>query len=75
MTTTPHRTKVRSSIAVFHYTGTEWIIVRGIKGLGLRRAYGEHRLRNACLALDALPYDDNLRAISKWCHEDDNVPY
>jgi hypothetical protein len=32
MTTTPHRTKVRSSIAVFHYTGTEWIIVRGIKG-------------------------------------------
>jgi hypothetical protein len=43
--------------------------------LGLRRAYGEHRLRNACLALDALPYDDNLRAISKWCHEDDNVPY
>jgi hypothetical protein len=32
MTTTPHRTKVRSSIAVFHHTGTEWIIVRGIKG-------------------------------------------
>ena len=32
MTTTPHRTKVRSSIAVFHYTGTDWIIVRGIKG-------------------------------------------
>ena len=31
-TTTPHRTKVRSSIAVFHYTCTEWIIVRGIKG-------------------------------------------
>ena len=30
--TTPHRTKVRSSIAVFHHTGTEWIIVRGIKG-------------------------------------------
>jgi len=24
--------KVRSSIAVFHYTGTDWIIVRGIKG-------------------------------------------
>jgi hypothetical protein len=43
--------------------------------LGLRRAYGEHRLRNACLALDALPYDDNLRAISEWCHKDDNVPY
>ena len=32
MTTTPHRTKARSSIAVFHHTGTEWIIVRGIKG-------------------------------------------
>ena len=32
MTTTPHRTKVSSSIAVFHHTGTEWIIVRGIKG-------------------------------------------
>ena len=43
--------------------------------LGLRRAYGECRLRNACLALDTLPYDDNLRAISEWCHEDDNVPY
>ena len=43
--------------------------------LGLRRAYGEHRLRNACLALDALPYDDSLRAISERCHEDDNVPY
>ena len=41
--------------------------------LGLRRAYGEHRLRNACLALDTLPYDDNLRAISEWCHEDDNA--
>ena len=43
--------------------------------LGLRRAYGEHRLRNACLALDTLPYDDNLKAIANWCHEDDNVPY
>ena len=29
---TTRRNKVRSSIAVFHYTGTEWIIVRGIKG-------------------------------------------
>ena len=29
---TSPRSKVRSSIAVFHHTGTEWIIVRGIKG-------------------------------------------
>jgi hypothetical protein len=41
--------------------------------LGLRRAYGECRLRNACLALDTLPYDDNLKAIANWCHEDDNA--
>jgi hypothetical protein len=41
--------------------------------LGLRRTYGECRLRNACLALDTLPYDDNLKAIANWCHEDDNV--
>ena len=31
-THTTRRNKVRSSIAVFNYTGTEWIIVRGIKG-------------------------------------------
>ena len=43
--------------------------------LGLRQTYGADRLRNACLALDTLPYDDNLRTISDWCHEDDNVPY
>ena len=41
--------------------------------LGLRRTYGEHRLRNACLALDTLPYDENLKAIANWCHEDDNA--
>ena len=29
---TTRRNKVRSSIAVFYHTGTEWIIVRGIKG-------------------------------------------
>ena len=33
------------------------------------------RLRNACLALDTLPYDDSLKAIANWCYEDDNVPY
>jgi hypothetical protein len=42
--------------------------------LALRRAYGPDRLRNACLALDTLPYDDSLKAIANWCHEDDNVP-
>ena len=41
--------------------------------LGLRRTYGECRLRNACVALDTLPYDENLRAIANWCHEDDNA--
>jgi hypothetical protein len=41
--------------------------------LGLRRTYGECRLRNACIALDTLPYDENLRAIADWCHEDDNA--
>ena len=41
--------------------------------LGLRRTYGEFRLRNACIALDALPYDENLRAIAQWCYEDDNA--
>jgi hypothetical protein len=43
--------------------------------LSLRREYGECRLRNACIALDALPYDENLQEIAIWCHEDDNVPY
>ena len=42
--------------------------------LALRRAYGPDRLRNACLALDTLPYDDSLKAIATWCHEDDHVP-
>lgn len=32
MKNTTHRSKVRSSIAVFHHTGTEWVMVRGIKG-------------------------------------------
>lgn len=41
--------------------------------LGLRRAYGHDRLRHACLELDLLPYDDNLKAIAAWCHEDDNA--
>ena len=41
--------------------------------LGLRRAYGECRLRNACLALDTLPYSENLVEITRWCHEDDNA--
>jgi len=43
--------------------------------LALRRTYGECRLRNACIALDALPYCENLSEIARWCHEDDNVPY
>ena len=43
--------------------------------LALRRAYSEPRLRNACVALDLLPYDENLREIAQWCHEDDNVLY
>lgn len=43
--------------------------------LGLRRVYGADRLFNACVALDVLPYDDNLKAIAAWCHEDDNVLY
>lgn len=41
--------------------------------LGLRRSYGADRLFNACVALDVLPYNDNLKAIAAWCHEDDNV--
>ena len=41
--------------------------------LGLRRAYGECRLRNACIALDVLPCDDHLSQIALWCHEDDNA--
>ena len=33
MTThTTYRSKVRSSIAVFHHTGADWVVVRGIKG-------------------------------------------
>ena len=43
--------------------------------LGLRRTYGADRLRNACIALDVLPCDDQLTQIALWCHEDDNVPY
>ena len=41
----------------------------------LCRTYGDFRVRNACIALDTLPYDDNLRDIADWCHEDDNVLY
>ena len=43
--------------------------------LALRRTYSEPRLRNACIALDLLPYNENLVEIARYCNEDDNVPY
>ena len=43
--TTTHRSKVRSSIAVFHYTGDDYVIVRGIGGTEI---LGRHKtLREA----------------------------
>jgi ribosomal protein S24E len=44
-THTPRRNKVRSSIAVFHHTGDDYVIVRGIGGT---EVLGRHKtLREA----------------------------
>lgn len=57
----------------FDYLATGCFPAEPFRFAGRSFTGGADRLRNACIALDTLPYDDNLKTIAAWCHEDDNA--